>query len=201
MQKNKRKGIIFILLPFITLTLILTAYAIAKFVLSAYANGQESTINPQTGLLNTASQTVKIAQIINVALGLVGVLAVVSMFILIPLGIYFLSRKEPNATADLAQSEKYRGLTPEQINYINSWSWGAFFGSGIWAVGNKLYIWLLLALIPVVNLYVWIKLSMDGRKMAWEKGWGNFDQFKKRQKIMAWVIVGFSVLYLLSQIT
>lgn len=96
----------------------------------------------------------------------------------------------------------YQGLTVEQITFIQKWSWGAFFSPIVWALGNKLYLWALGCLVPLFNIYVWIKLASGGRAMAWEEGnWKDFEQFKKRQKIMMVIIVLLFVVGLASRVS
>ena len=89
-------------------------------------------------------------------------------------------------------------LSQEQAEFINKWSWGCFLSSIIWCIGSKLYWYALLFLIPVVNIAVWIFLSIKGRKTSWIKGkWENFEKFEKRQKLLdviAVILLGISIL-------
>jgi len=179
------------------------AFAITNFALSAQGGDLHEVGNE---LVAQAEQEPElrtmVATIVNFALGLAGLLSVIGIFVGVPLGIFYLTRKDTEVPLDeVKKSERYKGLTDEQILYINKWSWGAFFGNGIWQWGQKLYLQAILAFIPFVNIYIWIKCAMDGRKMAWEKGgWNNFEHFKKRQTIMAWVIVIVNIFVILSYI-
>ena len=65
---------------------------------------------------------------------------------------------------------------------VKGWSWGAFFLSWIWAIGNRTWIGLL-ALIPYVNIVVMIWLGVKGREMAWKnRAWRDLDHFNSVQK-------------------
>lgn len=222
MTRDKKIGIFLIIFPIVLLTITLFAYAVTRFVISSSVSSvpstyKTSTLNETTtedagfeikefgsgeiGGLQETSRAETTAKIINVVLGLVGLLAVLITFITVPLGIYFLSKKDQNKIQELQKSTKFQHLTPEQIQFASGWSWGAFFSTPIWALGNKLYLWTLLSLLPLVNIYAWIKLSIDGRKMSWEEGnWSDFDQFKQRQKIVAIIIVVVTILYVIAKI-
>jgi hypothetical protein len=150
MTKNKKIGFALLIGPFCTLILVVILYSVAQFVIDAMMQAEipETTINAVNSFnqlsateLAPATASSTAGKIINAILGLIGFLAVLGMFIGVPLGIYFLTRKEPEELASLAQNPKYQGLAPEQLQYIASWSWGAFFGSLVWALGNKLYLW------------------------------------------------------------
>ena len=207
---NKAKGIMFLIGPIVLLAVILMGYAISSFI--AAQNYQQANSNPTIDdlghfeALGPAKNNLRTttANIIRVSLGFLGIIAVILIFVGIPLGIYFLSRKDltENNLLALQNNEKYKNLTPEQITYIHKFSWGAFVCSTVWPWGNKLYIWGILAFVPLVNIYVWLRLAITGRQMAWERGgWTNFEQFKNRQKIMAWVILGIIILIFLGNLS
>ena len=66
---------------------------------------------------------------------------------------------------------------------VKGWSWGAFFLSWIWAIGNNTWIGLL-ALVPYVNIPVVIWLGFKGREMAWRnRHWDNIDHFNRVQRV------------------
>jgi len=208
---NKAKGIMFLVGPIVLLAVILMGYAISSFIMAqSYrqeilpaTNSTTSLNNPnELGLVKHDLRTTT-ASIIKVSLSFLGIIAVLLIFVGIPLGIYFLSKKDltENNISALQNDDKYKNLTPEQITYIHKFSWGAFVASGIWPWGNKLYVWGILAFIPLIGIYVWIRLALEGRKMAWEQGgWTSFDQFKKRQKIMAWIILAVIILVLIGNL-
>jgi len=203
MTRNKKLGLFLLIAPFALLFFILIAYAVSNFAFRAHPP-EVSTQLSSVEVATHAEPDVRsaVANILNVVLGLAGLLAVIGIFVGVPLGIYFLTKKNTELPiGELKKQDLYKGLTDEQIKYINGWSWGAFFGNGIWQWGQKLYLQAVLAFIPFVNIYIWIKCAMDGRKMAWEKGgWDGFENFKKRQTVMAWVIVIVFVFVILSDI-
>lgn len=212
---NKSKGVMFLVGPIVLLAVILMGYAISTFVMKQiYFHELPQVVSNSTttfglnnsnelGLAKNDLRTTT-ASIINVSLSFLGIIAVLLIFVGIPLGIYFLSKKDlttDNITS-LQNNEKYKNLTPEQITYIHKFSWGAFICSGVWPWGNKLYLWGVLAFVPLVNIFVWLKLAIEGRKMAWEQGgWTNFEQFKNRQKIMAWIILAVIILAFLGNLS
>lgn len=194
MQRNKKVGVLWLIVPFITLFVTLSLWAVAMFVFG------------RLGIVGASAATdvnQTILRLINVFLGLVGVIAVIGILVGVPIGIFYLIRKpEENDVNRLRTLPVYAGLTTEQIEYISKWSWGAFLGGIIWPLGNGLWLWALLRIIPLVGLYAWIKMSLSGRQMSWEKGgWKSFDQFKKRQQIVAavaWALFVLGIFLVLS---
>ena len=87
---------------------------------------------------------------------------------------------------------------------VKGWSWGAFFLSWIWSIGNRTWLGLL-ALIPYVGFLVAIFLGIKGREMAWRnKRWDSFEHFSRVQRRWStWgviVVVGAMVLGILAAI-
>jgi len=141
---------------------------------------------------NTDTET-NLITIFNYILSVVGMLSGMAFVIGLPIGIYFIKRKIN--TDELKSQQDYKHLTTDEIYYIADWSWSAFFISPIWALGNKLYLYILGLFIPIFNIYIWLKLSAHGRKIAWEKNqWRDFQLFKKRQKIIMWTSVVLVIL-------
>ena len=65
---------------------------------------------------------------------------------------------------------------------VKGWSWGAFFLSGFWAIGNRTWIGLL-AFVPYLGWLVAIWLGIKGREMAWKnKRWDSLEHFNRVQK-------------------
>ncbi len=196
MKKHKTLGIFLVLSLPITLVL----FAITSVVFNSAA--QYSTIDmPQAtsttvSLLGERTLAETVASVVKLVLGFLGIL---SLIVLTPLGIYFLVKKEDSLEQiDPAMAHKYQNLTPEQLKYIRGGSLSAFFGGLIWPLGSKLWLYALLSLVPLVNIYVWLKLTFHGRRMSWEKGeWQSFDQFKQRQKLLVYIILAVFVLYIL----
>lgn len=74
---------------------------------------------------------------------------------------------------------------------VARWSWGAFFLSWIWAIGNRTWIGLL-SLVPVVGLIMVIILGIKGREWAWKnKSWRDVDHFNHVQHL--WSVWGVAV--------
>lgn len=73
---------------------------------------------------------------------------------------------------------------------IKGWSWGAFFLSWIWALGNRTWIGLI-ALIPYIGFVMAIILGIKGRQWAWEnKRWDSVEHFQRVQKSWSvWALV------------
>jgi|GEM_PF-3481759 len=83
---------------------------------------------------------------------------------------------------------------------VAGWSWGAFFLTWIWGIGNSVWIALLaLVPIPLLSFIMSIVLGIRGRELAWRaKHWDSVDSFNKTQH--NWSIAGvllFSVSLLL----
>ncbi len=202
MTRHKKIGLGLLLAPIILLIIAFVGNAVARSYMSSTMVTPTLDNDGYVGLAQPTSAT-SAAMVVKVIFSLVGMLGVIGLIICVPLSIYYLTRKELSGQnlVELQTNTFYQGLTPEQIQYIESWSWSAFFVPFVWALGNKLYLWALGTFVPIFNIYVWIMLASKGRKMAWAKGgWGSFDFFKKRQKIMMWVIIGLSIVYLVFSI-
>lgn len=203
MTKNKKIGIALVIIPLILLIGSLVSYSVTSFIIA----NQHTTVSPSdvsdTGLVKNIPATTTL-NILRMVLGLFGLFGVLGMLTMVPAGIYFLNKKNLEEEAKdlelLQTNEKYKNLSIEQIKFICNWSMGAFFGQPIWSFGNKLYLWGLGSFIPLFNIYVWIKVCISGRQMAWEKGgWKSFEQFKKRQTIVAWIIVAIVILSVVNE--
>lgn len=99
---------------------------------------------------------------------------------------------EPKAAAkrEAATSTQSRGdqLPPE----IRGWNWGAFFMSWLWGIFNKVWISLIVLVLPVIWNFV---LGAKGNEWAWRnKSWDSVEHFKRTQR--TWAIVGL-ILFLL----
>lgn len=65
---------------------------------------------------------------------------------------------------------------------VKGWSWGAFFLTWIWGIGNKTW-FSFLTLLPYVGLVFSIILGFKGREWAWRnKRWESFEHFEQVQK-------------------
>jgi len=113
-MKNRTKGILWIVVPILSLMVILSAYAITSFVVSTLQDTsvttessritvvEEKVVGDQVGLDVVADQTTSpmgendlrhvIGALINVALGFLGVIAVILIFVGIGMGIHYLTK-------------------------------------------------------------------------------------------------------------
>ncbi|MEK7105721.1 MAG: hypothetical protein AAB865_03495 [Patescibacteria group bacterium] len=175
MSTRKTIGALLTFVPIPLLAVVLSGYALSLFVVRGIIDAGADPSLPFGGA-------------INAFMGVMGVLAII--FILcIPLGIFLLVKKDPKEIEVLKQQPAYAHLTDEQLHLVTGASLGAFLNPFVWAMGNHLYWWAAGMLVPFWNLYVWVRLVVEGRRMSFEKGWSNFEFFKKSQKTILQVIV------------
>ncbi len=178
-QKHRRMGILFIVLPFAALMLILLAWAIVVFALGQSAG--------------TSTDDTSVVAIIQWALGFLGLLAVMSIFILVPLGIYFLNKK---TVLDYSGMDSRSGKGEQSVipAEISGWNWGAALLTWIWGIGNS--VWLsLIVFLPLANLFWWIVLGINGNEWAWKaRAWGSIEEFQETQRTWArWGLIIFGI--------
>ncbi|WP_211232031.1 pilin [Pseudoduganella violaceinigra] len=87
---------------------------------------------------------------------------------------------------------------------VAGWSWGAFFFSWIWAIGNRTWIGLL-ALFPYLGFIMAIVLGVKGREWAWQnKRWDSIEHFNRVQRLWsiwaACLVLGFGGLGIVAAI-
>lgn len=80
----------------------------------------------------------------------------------------------------------YSGLSKDEIKYISSWSWVAFFGGMIYTIGSRLYAQTFGFFIPIYNIYLHYYLGKNGRRLSYLKGWKSYSEFRKRQRVLDW---------------
>lgn len=201
-RSKRRLGLGLIIASVTVLLLLLPGYAIATFVVSQILASSEG------------GGFAMIGSMINVILGLSGVLALVG----VPVGAVILARAgvDPKAGEHLKEQTGYGHLSVDHAAFLTQWSLGAFLNPVIWAFGNKLWPWALSLLAPVVItpilgllwsvigvipvilvvlvMIVWsffatIYLIVRGRRLAWKRGWVSFEAFQKRQRFLLWLII------------
>jgi len=131
----------------------------------------------------------------------------------IPFGYFFMRQVEPEVIAEKKKLDKYKNLTDDQIHYITRWSWSGYYGGVFWGLGNRLWIYALLSIVPVIGVYFWMTLAVDGRRVSWENesvSWASFDQFRTRQKkliqifgittIVAVILLGFFTAIIIKEV-
>lgn len=188
-SRNKRNGILWLVVPLVSLPLILSAYAIASFVINSLISSG-----------GTTSSTATIAQIIRVVLGLLGVSAAVGIIVGIPLGIIYLSKRVvyPGMKFD---SRSGRGAASDIPTEIDHWNWGAAGLTWIWGATHRVWV-AFLAFVPLVNIFVLIYLGVKGNELAWRaEKWESVEAFLESQR--RWKIWGivFFILIILSYIS
>lgn len=121
---NKKVGILFLALPVVMIGIAEALRMVTKVVATS------------SGELSVSSQTLgtSVGMIIAAFLELLGVLAILPALIV---GIIYLTKKED---AGVSTSVSSRSTLKRGDVSMDTWSWGAFFGGPIWALGNKLYI-------------------------------------------------------------
>jgi hypothetical protein len=171
---KKTLGMMLIIMPGVLLVTTLAAYAISSFVMMA---------------LMSSIDGLAIVRIIRIILSVMGIVSIGGVFIGIPLGIYFVTRKEPERDAQLRKLPRFSTLSDAEFKAVTSWSIFSFVNPLVWALGNKMWLWALGTFVPFWNIYVWLRLSIDGKALVWERSEWTVESFKKRQKIIGWVIV------------
>lgn len=188
-SKNKTIGLFLIIGPFVLLFLVLMSYAILGFVIdSLVITGPAAEVASQGDFYNTLPGSV--LQIISVVLGLLGVIGVIGIIFGIPLGIYFLNKKNPVKGVKFDHRSGPGGdEIPEEIK---GWNWGAAGLTWIWGVFNGVWI-SLLVFIPFVNIVMIFVLGAKGNEWAWRaKKWQSVEHFQETQaKWKPWGILFF----------
>lgn len=181
-KRNKKIGLFLLIGPFVGLIAILIIYAIVAFVISSSGTGTETSL--------------VIARIINVILGLLGIVCVIGIIVGIPLGILFLGKKElaEGTKYDERSGKKEASVVPDEIK---GWNWGAAGLTWIWGVYHGVWI-SLLTFIPIVNIVMVIVLGFKGNEWAWRsRPWESVERFVSSQKKWKpWGIVFFVLMIL-----
>jgi len=79
--------------------------------------------------------------------------------------------------------------------YLKRPSPGGLFFTQAYAFGTRQYLWFIISLIPVVGLVALVTMFLFGRRWSWHVGgWENFEEFKRRQRVMdriayAWLAI------------
>jgi len=91
----------------------------------------------------------------------------------------------PAAAQGNTSGQGSAAIVPEEIK---GWSWGGFWLTWIWGIGNSVWIALIAFIVPV-PLLMNIVLGVKGREWAWQaKHWDSVEAFNKTQK--TWGMVG-----------
>lgn len=177
--KNRKTGLVLVITPFAGLVAILSVFALLRFIASS------------SGVMGEDPAT--LLRIINVALSFLGIVFVIWVFVGVPIGIVYLSKRAP---ADGTPYDERSGRGDESIppDEIKGWNWGAFGLSFIWGISHR--VWRsFFCLIPILGFPISIYLGVKGNELAWKNDkWISVDAFKKSQKKWkAWGIAGFTL--------
>jgi len=215
-RKKRKLAIFFLILPFALLVLILAVYAVNSFVVNAALSDKQTTVGtppgaaeglgsapslgsqlddsrlaPATGIgLGQADKRATAAKIVNVALSLLGLLAFLSIFICIPIGIVLIVRArrtiKPGVAYDERSGKDESSVIPPELGH---WNWGAAFLTLWWGIYYRVWISFLI-FVPVIGQFWWVVMGIKGNEWAWQKNkWLSVDEFKKSQrKWMPWAI-------------
>lgn len=171
-ERNKKIGILWLIGPWAGLILILIFFGIVKALL---------------GLGETQTMLISI---INVILGLLGLICVAGIIIGIPLGIHYLKKEEKQDVNKKFDQRSGKGKDSVVPLEIKGWNWGAAGLTFIWGAWHRVWISLLM-FIPFLGFIWWIVLGIKGNEWAWRKNkWESVEQFKVSQrKWKPWGIV------------
>jgi len=212
-RKKRKLAIFFLVFPFAFLILILAVYAVNSFVVNAALSKSQATVAqpsgtvvplgsapalgeatglslPTTTGLGQADKRATVASIVNVALGLLGLLAFLSIFICIPIGIVLIIRArrtiKPGVAYDERSGKDESSVIPPELGH---WNWGAAFLTLWWGIYYRVWI-AFLVFVPVIGQFWWVVMGIKGNEWAWQKNkWLSVDEFKKSQrKWMPWAI-------------
>ncbi len=180
MRNNKLIGAMCLILPTISLVILLAGFAIFSFVSASIAGATGS---------DSVTLAGTIGGLVNLCVGLLGILIVIALIVGIPVGIYFLAKPAPvTGPYDKRSGKGEASTVPAEIR---GWSWGGFMLTWIWGVGNS--VWLsLLCFVPFVGFIMMFVLGAKGKEWAWrERQWVSVDEFKRVQKV--WDIIGLVI--------
>ncbi|MEI8174959.1 MAG: hypothetical protein WCG28_03345, partial [bacterium] len=91
--------------------------------------------------------------------------------------------------SNVQQSSGFMNPAGDQQDFINKWSWGGFFLYAVYFIASRNYkrafLYFLGTAVPILNIWLWIKSGLRGRKLVWESGkWQDFESYRKRQKLL-----------------
>jgi Tfp pilus assembly major pilin PilA len=78
---------------------------------------------------------------------------------------------------------------------VSGWSWGAFLLNWIWAIGNRVWIGLIV-LIPFIGFFAAIWLGIKGRELAWKsRQWESVEHFQRVQRKWSQWALGLMLIF------
>lgn len=79
----------------------------------------------------------------------------------------------------IVNTQTNQTMTPEQEQFLGKFSIGALTLGMFYAFGSLLLKEGFLMLIPIYNIYLWIKLMFSGRRLSFERGsWLSFEAYQ-----------------------
>lgn len=79
-----------------------------------------------------------------------------------------------------------------ELSQLKKWNWGAFFLAPIWALTNKVYLWVIILCIPGINIIAHFFLGLKGNKIAFPKSdLESVEDFMKLQKYWSTLALRF----------
>jgi len=97
----------------------------------------------------------------------------------------------PAPTTPSSANTSGQGSAAAVPEAVKGWSWGGFWLTWIWGIGNNVWIALLslLFFVPFLSLAMMFVLGAKGREWAWQnKHWDSVETFNQTQK--TWGMVG-----------
>jgi hypothetical protein len=191
-SRNKKIGLAWLIAPFISLVIILSVYGVTNFVINSLVTASDVTAAADaSGLISKVDPRVTTARVIRTAMSLLGIISVIGIMVGIPLGIIYLNKREEYPGMKI---DNRSGLGPISIipPEIGEWNWGAAGLSLIWGLSHRVWI-SLLVFVPIVNIFFWIYLGINGNELAWRADkWESVESFKQTQnKWKPWGIIFF----------
>jgi len=84
---------------------------------------------------------------------------------------------------------------------LKKWNWAAFLFAPVWILANNLEPWILLLLVPVLNIWALLHLGWNGNRMAYQKSELSVDEFMiVQRKWSTWALrmLGFAIVLMLA---
>jgi hypothetical protein len=133
------------------------------------------------GGLGARDKRTAVAQIMNVALSLMGTIGFIGLLIMVPIGVILYTRRtlKPGVPYDERSGKGDASVIPPEIN---GWNWGAAFLGFYWGLCYRVWI-MFVSFVPIIGGFWWIVMGVKGNEWAWRKSkWLSVEHFKKTQR-------------------
>lgn len=93
----------------------------------------------------------------------------------------------PVLVYEIVQAFRYRGKLPTSPDdrFLGSVSMAAYLNPFVWAIGQKMYRYAILSLIPYFGIYPWFRMTFHGRKNVWETHqYKTMAEMRKRELVL-----------------